>query len=189
MNFLKLVLVSIIIFNFNYTFSQEKQSSQILDNKFNARIGVIDMQKILNDSTAYQGIVEKFENIRRDHRNKITKLEDKIRDDENNLFKQKNIISKEAYSEKVNEISKKINNLKMQKNNDIKKFEIAFEKSTNKIQRALVDVLSVIANKENLSLVMAKNQVLLVGKDIDLTDNAIKELNGVLPNVELDLKK
>ena len=52
--------------------------------------------------------------------------------------------------------------------------------------KALVDVLSVIANKKNLNLVLAKSQVILVGKDIDLTDDAISELNKVLPKISLD---
>ena len=63
---------------------------------------------------------------------------------------------------------------------------LAFEKSTNKIQGALVDVLSIIANTKNLNLVLAKSQVILVGKDIDLTDDAISELNKVLPKISLD---
>ena len=53
-----------------------------------------------------------------------------------------------------------------------------------KIQGALVDVLSMIANKKNnLDLVLAKSQVILVGRDIDLTDIAVKELNKVLPKI------
>ena len=52
-----------------------------------------------------------------------------------------------------------------------------------KFKGALVDVLSMIANKNNLDLVLAKNQVILVGRDIDLTDVAVKELNKVLPKI------
>ncbi len=152
------------------------------------RIAVIDMQKILNESIAYQGVVEQFENIRRKQRNKMTKLEDEIRDSENNLFKQKNLISKEKYAEKVQELTKRINEVKDQKNKDVKKFELSFEKATSKIQAALIDVLSKIANKEKLDLVMAKSQVLLVGNSIDLTNVAVDELNKVLPKVSLNLK-
>ena len=64
-------------------------------------------------------------------------------------------------------------------------FENDFEKSTNKIQGALVDVLSMIAGKKGLDLVLAKSQVLLVGKEIDITDQAIQELNKVLPKISL----
>ncbi len=153
------------------------------------RVGVVDMQKILNQSKAYQGVVEQFEDIRRKYRNTMTKKEDSLRDEENNIFKQKNIISKEAYSEKVRALSAKIDNLKNEKNQEVKKYEMAFEKATRKIQNGLVDVLSVIANDQDLDLVLAKNQVLLVGKDIDLTDLCIKELNSVLPSIKFELPK
>ena len=85
-----------------------------------------------------------------------------------------------------NFLGKKINELKGKQAADAQKFEVAFEKSTGKIQGALVDVLSIIANKKQLNLVLAKSQVILVGKDIDLTDDAIKELNKVLPKISLD---
>ena len=184
------ILIFSLIFISKSVFSQESNitSKDTVSIKDSVKIAVIDMQKILNESVAYQGVVEQFENIRRKHRNKMTKLEDEIRDSENNLFKQKNIISKESYAEKVQELSKRINEIKAQKNNDIKRFEVSFEKATNKIQKALIDVLSSLASNKKLDLVMAKSQVLLVGNNIDLTDIAVKELNKVLPKVKLDLK-
>ena len=187
----KFILIFSFIFLSKSVFSQESNttSNDVVSIKDSVKIAVIDMQKILNESVAYQGVVEQFENIRRKHRNKMTKLEDEIRDSENNLFKQKNIISKESYAEKVQELSKRINEIKAQKNNDIKRFEVSFEKATNKIQKALIDVLSSIASNMNLDLVMAKSQVLLVGNNIDLTDIAVKELNKVLPKVKLDLNR
>ena len=149
-------------------------------------IGVVDMKKILAQSKAYQSLVDQFEDVRRKHRNKFTKQEDIIRDEESELLKQKNILSKEAYAEKVKVLGKKINELKSRQAKDAKEFEVSFEKSTNKIQGALVDVLSILANNRSLNLVLAKSQVILVGKDIDLTDEAISELNKVLPAIKLD---
>ena len=143
------------------------------------------MKRILGQSTAYQSIVEQFEEIRRKHRNTFTKQEDVIRDEESKLLKQKNVLSKEVYAEKVKSLNKKINELKSKQSTDAQKFESDFEKSTNKIQGALVDVLSSIANKKKLDLVLAKSQVLLVGKEIDITDQAIQELNKVLPKISL----
>ncbi len=92
-------------------------------------------------------------------------------------------MSKEVYASKVKELSKKVNELKSKQAGDAQKFEREFEKSTGKIQGALVDVLSMIANKNNLDIVLAKSQVILVGRDIDLTDIAVKELNKVLPKI------
>ena len=96
------------------------------------------------------------------------------------------MLSKEVYAQKIKEFNKKINELKSKQNSEAQKFERQFEKSTNKIQGALIDVLSMIANKNKLDIVMAKNQLLLVGKDIDLTEDAIKELNKILPKITKD---
>ncbi len=176
-------LLSLVV---SFTNAQEKQVSPTLANKFKSGIGVVDMKKILGQSTAYQNLVEQFEDIRRKHRNTFTKQEDVIRDEESNILKQKNVLSKEVYAEKVKTLSKKINDLKSKQASEAKKFEMNFEKSTNKIQGALVDVLSNLATKNKVDLVFAKSQVLLVGKEIDMTDEAIKELNKVLPKISLD---
>ena len=90
------------------------------------------------------------------------------------------------YAQKIKDLNKKINELKSKQASEAQKFEREFEKSTNKIQGALIDVLSMIANKNKLDIVMAKNQLLLVGRDIDLTEDAIKELNKILPKITKD---
>ena len=94
-------------------------------------------------------------------------------------------MSKEVYAEKVKDLNKKVNDLKQKNMIEAKKFEELFDRSTNRIQGALVDVLSVIANDQNLNVVLSKSQVILVGKDIDLTEKAVLELNKVLPKVTL----
>ena len=180
--FLILSLPTLNVFSQDKTNSDEKK--KIISEY--TKVGVVDMRKILNESTAYQGVVEQFEDIRRKQRNRMTKKEDELRDEENNLFKQKNIISKEAYSKKLKDLTNKVNLLKKETNEEIKKYEITFEKATMKIQSSLVDVLAKIANDKQLDLVLAKDQVLLVGKDIDLTDESIGKLNEILPKLKFD---
>ncbi len=181
--FLLLVLISFIFVETN---AQEKSNETPKERTFKSGVGVVDMKKILQDSTAYQALVDQFEEKRRKHRNKFTKIEDVIRDEESKLSKQKGVLSKEVYAQKIKDFNKKINELKSKQNTEAQKFEREFEKSTNKIQGALIDVLSMIANKNKLDLVMAKNQLLLVGRDIDLTEDAIKELNKILPKITKD---
>ena len=185
---MKKIIFLTFLFLGSFTIAQEKTKKENNPNTFNASIGVVDMKKILAQSKAYQSLVDQFENVRRKQRNAFTKQEDIIRDEESELLKKKNILSKEVYTEKVKALNVKINELKSKQQTKGKKFEIGFDRSTKKIQGALVDVLSVLANNNNLNLVLAKSQVILVGKDIDLTDKAITELNKVLPKVELKVQ-
>ena len=60
------------------------------------------MKKILSQSTAYQNIVEQFEDIRRKHRNTFTKQEDVIRDEESDVLKQKMFYQKRFMLKKSN---------------------------------------------------------------------------------------
>tara|TARA_B100001564_G_C20561134_1_gene633778 strand:+ start:67 stop:621 length:555 start_codon:yes stop_codon:yes gene_type:complete len=183
---IRLLLLILVSFFFVEINAQEKSIETPKDRTFKSGVGVVDMKKILQDSTAYQALVDQFEEKRRKHRNKFTKIEDVIRDEESKLSKQKGVLSKEVYAQKIKDFNKKINELKSKQNTEAQKFEREFEKSTSKIQGALIDVLSMIANKNKLDVVMAKNQLLLVGKDIDLTEDAIKELNKVLPKISKD---
>ena len=181
-----IILIGIIFLGINLNAQEKNETKKAVIENTSSNIGVVDMKKILAQSKAYQSLVDQFEEVRRKHRNTFTKQEDIIRDEESELLKQKNILSKEAYAEKVKVLGRKINELKGKQATEAQKFESSFEKSTGKIQGALVDVLSIIANKKKLNLVLAKSQVILVGKDIDLTDDAIKELNKVLPKISLD---
>ena len=180
---IRLLLLILVAFFFVETKAQEKPVEPKKERSFRSGVGVVDMKKILQDSTAYQALVDKFEEKRRKHRNKYTKFEDVIRDEEKKLSKQKSVLSREVYAQKIKDLNKKINELKSKQAGEAQKFEREFEKSTNKIQGALIDVLSMIANKNKLDIVMAKNQLLLVGRDIDLTEDAIKELNKILPKI------
>ncbi len=183
---IRLLLLILVSFFFVEINSQEKPVESPKERSFKSGVGVVDMKKILQDSTAYQALVDQFEEKRRKHRNKFTKIEDVIRDEESKLSKQKGILSKEVYAQKIKDLNKKVNELKSKQASEAQKFERQFEKSTNKIQGALIDVLSMIANKNKLDVVMAKNQLLLVGRDIDLTEDAVKELNKILPKITKD---
>ena len=76
----------LLIFTFFFTLvqSQEKTEIKLNNQNFKAGIGVVDMKKILAQSTAYQTLVDEFEE-RRKHRNRFTKQEDVVRDEESKL--------------------------------------------------------------------------------------------------------
>ena len=107
-----LILLSLVFFTFNINAQEVKEPSTPSLKNSSSNIGVVDMKKILAQSKAYQSLVDQFEDVRRKHRNTFTKQEDIIRDEESEILKQKNILSKEAYAEKVKVLGKKaLNNM------------------------------------------------------------------------------
>ena len=118
-NFILIVFAFFLMTSVN---SQEKKVELKSANTLQTGIGVVDMKKILSQSTAYQSIVEQFEDIRRKHRNTFTKQEDVIRDEESKLLKQKNVLSKEVYAEKVKSLNGKLWSIKILRLREFQKF-------------------------------------------------------------------
>ena len=107
------ILLCFIFFGMNLNAQEKNETKKSVVENTNSGIGVVDMKKILAQSKAYQSLVDQFEDVRRKHRNTFTKQEDIIRDEESELLKQKNILSKEAYAEKVKVLGKKLMNLRV----------------------------------------------------------------------------
>ena len=95
------ILLCVIFLGMNLNAQEKNETKKAAIGNINSGIGVVDMKKILAQSKAYQSLVDQFEDVRRKHRNTFTKQEDIIRDEESEILKQKNILSKEAYAEKV----------------------------------------------------------------------------------------
>ena len=91
----KFICLTFLFFS-SFALAQEQAEKQSDSSTFNALIGVVDMKKILAQSKAYQSLVDQFENVRRKQRNTFTKQQDIIRDEESELLKKKNILSKEV---------------------------------------------------------------------------------------------
>ena len=69
---IRLLLLILVSFFFVEINSQEKPVESPKERSFKSGVGVVDMKKILQDSTAYQALVDQFEEKRRKHRNKFT---------------------------------------------------------------------------------------------------------------------
>ena len=71
---IRLLFFLVVSFFFVETNAQEKTVEPPKERSFKSGVGVVDMKKILQDSTAYQALVDQFEEKRRKHRNKFTLL-------------------------------------------------------------------------------------------------------------------
>ena len=58
---IRLLLFILVSFFFLETNSQEKAAENPKEKVFKSGVGVVDMKKILQDSTAYQALVDQFE--------------------------------------------------------------------------------------------------------------------------------
>ena len=143
-----------------------------------AKIGVIDLQKILETSKAGKLIQAELkkqkENMESDLKQKGAEIE-KI---SKRIEREAMVMSKEMREEKEREQRIKINDFKsLQKKyrSDLQNLEVQL---MNQMQKDIKELVDIIGKKEGYLLIINKFSVIYSPGSIDITDDLIKKLNA-----------
>ncbi len=143
-----------------------------------AKIGVIDLQRILETSSAGKSIQatlkEQKDKMESDLKRKGAEIE-KIR---KRLERESMVMSKEMREEKEREQRIKINDFKtLQKRyrSELQKLEVQL---MNQLQKDIKEIVDSIGKKEGYLLIINRYSVIYSPGSIDITDNMIKKLNA-----------
>ena len=143
-----------------------------------AKIGVIDLQKILETSAAGKSIQAQLkkqkEAMEEDLKQKGTEIEN-IR---KRLERESMVMSKDMREEKEREQRIKINDFKsLQKKyrSDLQKLEVDL---MNQLQDDIKELVNTIGKKDGYLLIINKFSVLYSPSSADITDDLVKQLNA-----------
>ena len=150
----------------------------------NNQIAYIDMDRILNTSKVGKKAVT---NLEENHKKKIQnfkKIEEDLKKKERDIVSQKNILSNEEYSKKINDLRIEVRNYRneRQKSLDLltkNRIEIS-QKFLKKINPLIAEYakdksISLIIQKKNI--VMGKTELDITSEIMDLIDKNIKQID------------
>jgi outer membrane protein len=145
-----------------------------------AKIGVVDIQKVLMTSSAGKLAKAQINKNAREMENSLTEKKEEIEKLRETLEREALVMNKEARDERERDIRIKINDIKSLKSkyeNDLKKIE------NNVVKRIQADVRVIIqelGKKGGYLLIIINNVVLYSPSSIDVTDELIQAYNNVL---------
>lgn len=145
-----------------------------------AKIGVVDIQKVLMTSSAGKLAKAQINKKAREMESNLTVKKEEIEKLKETLERETLVMNKETRGERERDIRIKINDIKSLKNkyeNDLKKIE------GNVVKRIQADVRVIIqelGKKEGYLLIIFNNVVLYSPSAIDITDELIQAYNNVL---------
>mgnify|MGYP001823821787 FL=1 len=145
-----------------------------------AKIGVVDIQKVLMTSSAGKLAKAQINKKAREMENNLTVKKEEIEKLKETLEREALVRDKETRGERERDIRIKINDIKSLKNkyeNDLKKIE------ANVVKRIQADVRVIIqelGKKGGYLLIILNNVVLYSPTSIDVTDELIQAYNNVL---------
>ena len=145
-----------------------------------AKIGVVDIQKVLMTSSAGKLAKAQINKKAREMESSLTVKKEEIEKLKENLEREALVMSKETRDERERDIRIKINDIKSLKNkyeNDLKKIESNVVK---RIQQDVRVIIQELGKKGGYLLIIFNNVVLYSPSPIDITDQLIQAYNNEL---------
>lgn len=146
---------------------------------------VIDYQRILKDAAAAKSIREQIETQRKAYQDEINKEEQRLREADQSFAKQRSLLTPEALAEKRRDFEKEVVEVQRLVQERRRALDRASAVALNEVKKALVDIVTGIAEERGFNVVLAASEVLFFASEIDITEEVLAKLDGQLPEVAM----
>ena len=146
---------------------------------------VIDYQQVLRDARAARSIREQIEVRRAAYQEEISAQEERLRDAEQELAKQRSLLAPEAFAEKRREFEKEVAEVQRLVQERRRELDRISAVALNEVKEALIDIVTDLAEERGFNLVLPSSEVLFFARRIDLTEEVMAELDARLPEVDV----
>ena len=160
--FLPLFLFSFIIF-----------SPAMADQK----IVFVDMDRLVSVSKPGSSIFKQLKDINNKNLNFLKNEEKKFKEQEKKLIAQKNIITEDDFTNKVEKLKSEINDYNLDRKKMIEEFNKLKVENTNNLLKKINPILTKYSKENEISIILQKKDLIIGKTELDITDEIIKIIN------------
>ncbi len=149
------------------------------------KIVYLDTNYLLNQSKVGKYVNSRLKKINDDNIEEFKAIELNIKSIEEDLLKQKNILKKEDYEEKVSDLKNKYKSYQEQRKNKNDELTQLRNKVGNEILNHVNEILTKYSKSESISLIIEKKNVVIGKTDLDVTSDILSLLDKKIKKIEL----
>ncbi len=146
----------------------------------------IDLNKIMNNSIAGKSITSQLENNHKKNISKFKNIEEELKKKEAEIISQKNVITKEEFEKKIIDLRDKANKFRKERNNNINNLNNQRLEATSKMITLVRPILSEFSDKNSISLIIDKKNIIIGKTLLDITDDILKIIDEKIGKIQLD---
>ena len=161
-----LLFFSIILFFFNVSFSIA-----------NDKIAFIDLNYILSESKEGKKILAKLEIDNKKNLEFFQSEEEKLKKENQNIEKLKNILSKEEFNNKINIFKNKVNTYNLKKQETIKLFQETKNSELNIFFAELNEIMNNFMQENSIQIILDKKNIVMANNKNDISKDILKLIN------------
>ena len=149
-------------------------------------IGVVDVQKILQVSSAGKNIHDQLEAKRNSYQKEISGKEDSLRKLEKSILDQKGTMSEADFNTKRKEFEREVLSTQKVVQNNKRSLEAGFARALGKLRDEVRDTIEVVAKDRGFTMVLSQENVIIAQPAFDITDAVIAALDKRISNISID---
>ena len=149
------------------------------------KVAYMDMKFILNNSQAGKGAQDFLQEIFKEKQKKFSNMEKNFKKEEDDLLAKKKILTKTEYTEKMNNLRKKVIDYQSERRAALDKISKQKTDARMQLLKKLDPILKSYIKEDNISLIIDKKNVLIGDSELDITNIIIDKLNTELPSLSL----
>ena len=167
-NLIKILLIYFFLFGISY--SAEK-------------IAFVDIDFIINSSEIGKKLNKNFNEKIKKEDDRLKQKEKDLKSQEDKILNQKNVLSEDELNKLLVDFRKKISNFKQERISINNKFRDQKLKETNSLVSKLNNILANYAEKNSISLIIQKKNIVIGKSELDITKNVLDIFNSEVKSI------
>tara|TARA_B100000965_G_scaffold250789_1_gene210918 strand:- start:237 stop:749 length:513 start_codon:yes stop_codon:yes gene_type:complete len=167
MNFVKKLTTIIIVSLITISFAQSEE-----------QIVYLDLDNIITNTKAGKLIIDELKKSKKTALSKFEKKEKELKEIENNINKQKNIISEDELRKKINSFRKEISIFQNDKQKVINEYNQKKIDEFNKFFKKITPLIENYVKEKKIDIVIDRKNIFLASKKKDITQEIIKIIDS-----------
>lgn len=151
------------------------------------KIAVVDVEKVINESKAGQSIQKQLSAKREVFQKEFTGRENNLMNAEKELLKKKSESSAEDFATQRKAFEKQL----LETRNLFQKRRASLDKglgnALSELRKNIIQVTAEIADENKYQVVLTRDSVVIIEKEMDITDKVLARLNKKTPNIQLNI--
>ena len=150
----------------------------------NAEIAYIDLKLILNESDVGKFLNSHLDGINKKNQKNYKEIESNLISKEKSLIDKQNILSEEEFNKELNLLGEEIKKYRSDKKSSLDRLNQIKIDKTKEILKILNPIITNYVEKNSISIVMPKKNIIIGKKKLDITNQILVLLNNKIKNID-----
>lgn len=154
-----------------------------------SKIAVVNLQAVLRESTAAKSIRSQIDGKRASYQEQISKQEEKLRKEEQDIKNQVSVLSADALEKKKKEFAGKVADMKRSAQNKMNQLQQAYGKAMGEVQKTIFDIIKEMSKEKGFEVAIPTASLLYADESLDISQEILDRLNKKLSNVNVTIEE